>query len=45
MLFAVLLLALTLGINVVLPKAEANGAVDTAQEAPPAQVAQTAQVN
>lgn len=46
--FAVLLMALTLGINVVLPKVEAGAAADSAQQvqpAPPAQVAHIAQVN
>lgn len=45
--FAVLLMALTLGINMALPKVE-SGAADSAQHVqptPPAQVAHVAQVN
>lgn len=48
MLFAVLLVALTLGINIALPKSDVGTAADTAQTAqptPPAQVAHAAQVN
>lgn len=46
--FAVLLMAVTLGINVVLPKIEVGPAADSAQQAqpaPPAQVSRVAQVN
>ncbi len=46
--FAVLLMALTLGINVALPKIEADAAADSArqvQPAAPVQIAHTAQVN
>jgi hypothetical protein len=42
--FAVFLMALTLGINVVLPKVESNTAVDTSQPAPSAEPAQSVQV-
>ncbi len=42
--FAVLLMALTLGINVVLPKAEADHAADNAQKAQPTQPAAAAEV-
>lgn len=42
--FAVLLMALTLGINVALPKAEAGASADTAQKAQPAQTASPAQL-
>jgi len=51
MIFAVLLMALTLGINVVLPKADADTAADTTHKVQPvqpdatAQVAHSAQVN
>lgn len=40
--FAVLLMAFTLGINVVLPKVEADAAEGTAHKAQPAQQAQVA---
>ena len=46
--FALLLMALTLGINTVLPSVEANTASDTAPKAPqaqPAEAAHIAQVN
>lgn len=46
MVFAVLLMALTLGINVVLPKADAGATAESAQKSPsataPAQAAQVA---
>lgn len=42
--FAVLLMALTLGINVVLPKAEAGVSADTTHEAQPEQPAQVAHI-
>lgn len=48
MVFAVLLMVLTLAINVALPKVEADAAADAAhkaQPAQPAQVAHVAQVN
>jgi hypothetical protein len=47
LIFALLLMALTLGINTVLPSVEANTASDTAPKAPqakPAEVARIAQV-
>ncbi len=42
--FAVMLMALTLGINVVLPKVEADATADTAEQAQPARNATPARV-
>lgn len=43
--FAVLLMALTLGINVVLPKADVATTADTAPQAQPAQAPHTVRVS
>ncbi len=45
MVFAVLLMALTLGINVLLPQAEADAAAETAQKAAPAQTVQVSHIS